>query len=576
MAEIVFDEQTIKYVALFQDLTRTTVVDCVDAGDKLIFVVKEGDIGKAIGKKGENIAKLKRLINKDIHVVEYSEHPDKFVANVFRNFDVKSVQIEQRGDVVHVTVTTVGVLMAGIDSRIVIVGLPQVAASLGADAEQAIWITQAYVLGSTVALLLIGRISDIVGRVKLYTSGFAVFTVGSLLTSLAVDPAQVIAFRAIQGLGSAILFTNSAAMIVDATPADELGLSLGINQVAFRMGSMAGLTLSGIILSVLDWRALFYVNVPIGIFGTAWAHFRLREIGTLERGAPIDWGGFAAFTVFIMSLLLALTLAAYGVAETRTVAVLFAVSVVGLGLFVVLERRHPHPLLDLKLLRIREFTGGVVPQLLNAIAVRPGLLPLSLHFPPLLRQSPLTTGLLMIPLDIATLAAGPLSGRLSDKYGHLPFTTSGLAVISLSLFLFSTTDESTPYSHLVAYMLLFGAGLGFLASPNISSIMASVPPERRGIASGFRATFFNVGYTISLNLAILITTFNVPYALVTQIIQSVNPAGISVADRILFAQGIKTTYLWLAGINTLAILPSLLRGGRANRRAPVPSAVAEP
>src|SRR5881398_2353671 len=193
--------------------------------------------------------------------------------------------------------------MAGIDSRIVIVGLPQVASSLGADAEQAIWITQAYVLGSTVALLLIGRISDIVGRVKLYTSGFAVFTV-------------------------------SAAMIVDATPADELGLSLGINQVAFRMGSMAGLTLSGIILSFLDWRALFYVNVPIGIFGTAWARFRLRELGKLERGAPIDWGGFAAFTVFIFSLLLALTVAAYGVGEVATVSILLAVSFVSLGVFV--------------------------------------------------------------------------------------------------------------------------------------------------------------------------------------------------------------------------------------------------
>src|SRR5438477_10823401 len=218
--------------------------------------------------------------------------------------------------------------MAGLDSRIVIVGLPQVAASLHADAEQAIWITQAYCLGSTEALRLIGRIADIVGRVKLYTSGFEVFTVGSLLTSLAVNPAQEIAFRAIQGLGSAILFTNSAAMIVDATPSQELGLSLGINQVAFRMGSMAGLTLSGIILSFLDWRALFYVNVPIGIFGTAWARLRLREVGKLERGAPIDWGGFAAFTVFIMGLLLALTLAAYGVAETAAVVVLFAVAMV--------------------------------------------------------------------------------------------------------------------------------------------------------------------------------------------------------------------------------------------------------
>src|SRR5206468_7328307 len=230
------------------------------------------------------------------------------------------------------------------------------------------------------------------------------FTVGSLLTSLAVNPPEVIAFRAIQGLGSAILFTNSAAMIVDATPPQELGLSLGINQVAFRMGSMAGLTVSGTSLSFLDWRALFYVNVPIGIFGTAWAHFRLREIGKLERGAPIDWGGFAAFTVFITSLLLGLTLAAYGVAETRVAVTLLLLSFTSLAVFVALERRHPHPLLDLKLLRIREFTGGVLAQLLNAIAFGAVLLLLSLYFQLVLDQSPLMTGLLILPLDIATLA----------------------------------------------------------------------------------------------------------------------------------------------------------------------------
>src|SRR2546428_1254241 len=463
--------------------------------------------------------------------------------------------------------------MAGIDSRIVIVGLPQVAASLRADAEQAIWITQSYVLGSTVALLLVGRISDIVGRVKLYTSGFAVFTVGSLLTSLALDPAQVIAFRAIQGLGSAILFTNSAAMIVDATPSHELGLSLGINQVAFRMGSMAGLTVSGVILSILDWRALFYINVPIGIFGTAWAHFRLREIAKLDRGAPIDWVGFVSFTGFIMALLLGLTLAAYGVAEARTVDALLAFSFASLAVFAYVEHHSPHPLLDLRLLRIREFTGGVVAQLLNAIAFGAVLLPLSLYFQLVLGLSPLASGILILPMDVATLACGPLSGRLSDKYGHVPFTTTGLAVISLSLFLFSTTDASTPYSHLIVYIILFGAGLGFFASPNISSIMGSVPAERRGIASGFRATFFNVGYTVSLNLAILITTFTVPYALVTRILSSGDPSTISAADRLLFAQGIRSTYLWLAGLNTLAILPSLLRGRRATRREPaVPAA----
>ncbi len=456
--------------------------------------------------------------------------------------------------------------MAGLDSRIVVVGLPQVAGSLHADAEQAIWITQAYVLGSTVALLLFGRISDIMGRVKLYTSGFAVFTVGSALTSLAANPAEVIAFRAVQGLGAAILFSNSAAIIVDATPAAELGLSLGINQVAFRMGSMAGLTASGIILSFLDWRALFYVNVPIGIFGTAWAHFRLRDMAKVERGAPIDWGGFAAFSVFILSLLLGLTIAAYGVAEMTTVLGLLVLSALALAVFVFLERRHPHPLLDLKLLRIREFTGGVVAQLLNAIAFGAVLLLLSLYFQLVLNKSPLEAGLLIIPTDIATLIAGPLSGRLSDRYGHLPFTTVGLAVISLALLLFSTTDASTPYPLLVVDMMLLGGGLGLFASPNISSIMGSVPPERRGIASSFRATFFNVGYTISLNLAILIMTFTVPYAIITRIISS-SPVGISPTDRFLFEQGIKTTYLWLAAINTVAILPSFLRGRGAKRAA---------
>ena len=473
------------------------------------------------------------------------------------------------------TVTTVGVLMAGIDSRIVIVGLPQVATSIGADAESAIWITQAYVLGSTVALLLIGRLSDIIGRVKIYTSGFAVFTVGSLLTSLAVNPAMMIAFRGLQGLGSGIMFTNSAAIITDATPQNELGFSLGINQVAFRVGAMTGLTLSGLILTFLDWRALFYVNIPIGMVGTLWAHRRLREAGRPERGTPMDWAGFATFTTGIASLLLALTTAAYGIAERGIAVTLLTVAAVSLAAFVLVERRAPHPLLDLRLLRIREFMGGSIAQLLNAIAFGAVLLLMSLYLQLVRDLSPLNVGLLFIPLDITTIILGPLSGRLSDRYGHLPFTTGGLGLVSLSLFLLSTLDISTPYPVVVLHLVIFGAGLGIFASPNISSIMGSVPPERRGVASGLRATFFNVGFTISLNLAVLLMTLSVPYSLVTQILTSGNPAGIPPADRVLFAAGLQKTFLALAAVNTVAILPSFLRGrrARANREASTGSAV---
>lgn len=459
--------------------------------------------------------------------------------------------------------TTVGVIMSGIDSRIVIIGLPQVAAALNANAEQAIWITQAYVLGSTVALLLIGRVSDILGRVRIYTSGFGVFTVGSLLVSISVDPNQVIIFRFIQGLGSAILFTNSAAMIVDATPDNELGYFLGINQVAFRMGAMAGLTLSGIILTVFfDWRALFYINVPIGIFGTLWARGKLKEIARLEKGAPIDWWGFAAFTVFISALLLALTLAAYGVVEDWLVAGLTVVIVVSLAAFAYLELHHKYPLLDLKLLRIREFSGGVVAQLLNAVAFGAVLLLLSIYFQQIKDQSALIAGLIMIPLDVTTVILGPLSGKLSDKYGHLPFTTGGLLIVSLSLFLFATTDVDTPLVLLIIYMMIFGTGMGIFASPNMSSIMGAVPSERRGIASAFRATFFNVGFVISLNLAILIMTFAIPFNEVSAIIAAANPLGISLTDKLRFAAALRNAYVWMAVINTIAIVPSMLRGRR--------------
>ncbi len=459
--------------------------------------------------------------------------------------------------------TTVGVIMSGIDSRIVIVGLPKVASALGANAEQDIWITQSYVLGSTIALLLIGRISDVVGRVRIYTYGFAVFTAGSLLVSIALDPNQVIVFRFIQGLGSAILFTNSAAMIVDATPENELGYFLGINQVAFRMGAMAGLTVSGIILTVfVDWRALFYINIPIGIFGTWWARRKLREVAKLEKGAPMDWAGFASFTVFISALLLALTYAAYEDQASPFVIALSVVSVVALVAFIILERRTRYPLLDLHLLRIREFSGGVVAQLLNAVSFGAVLLLLSIYIQQIQDQSALITGLIMIPLDITTVLLGPLSGRLSDKYGHLPFTTGGLAIVSLSLFLFATTGVNTGLPELIVYMMIFGTGLGIFASPNMSSIMGAVPSDRRGIASAFRATFFNVGFVISLNLAILIMTLTMPFDRVSTIIAATDPGALLAAEKDQFVAALRNAYLWMAVINTIAIVPSMLRGRR--------------
>jgi len=465
------------------------------------------------------------------------------------------------------TVTTVGVLMSGIDSRIVVIGLPTVAAALKADAEQAIWFTQAYTIGSTVALLFLGRVSDMYGRVKVYNVGFAIFTVGSLLTSLSPSPTFFILSRIFQGLGSAALFSNSAAIITDAFPRGELGTALGMNSVAFRAGSMFGLTLSGLILAFLDWRFLFYVNIPVGIFGTLWAHMRLHEQNQPEKKAPMDWGGFFTFTCFISSLLLSLTTAAYGIGESELTGGLAAVSAASLVLFVWVERKRATPLLDLSLLRIREFTGAVSAQLINSMAWGAFLLLISLYLQLVKGFAPLQAGVSIIPFDLVMLLFAPLSGRLSDRHGTRPFATAGLAVFSASLLAMSTLSPDTSYLTLLGFLLVGGAGMGLFNSPNMSSVMGSVPAHRRGVASGFRATFFNIGFVLSFNIVILVLTLYLPYGLITQIISSEGAVNTITADAARFAGALDKVFLVLAVINTVAIVPSLLRGGRVEQEA---------
>jgi len=474
------------------------------------------------------------------------------------------------------TVTTVGVLMSGIDSRIVVIGLPTVAASLGADAEQAIWFTQAYVIGSTVALLFLGRVSDIYGRVRVYNIGFAIFTAGSLITSLSPSPDFFIAARIFQGLGSAALFSNSAAIITDAFPHGELGTALGINSVAFRAGSMFGLTLSGLILAFFDWRYLFYVNIPVGIFGTVWAHARLREQSKPERSSAVDWAGFVAFTSFITFLLLGLTFAAYGFGDTLLFVSFFLLSIVSLFFFVRYERRHAAPLLDFSLLRIKEFTGAVTAQLINAMAWGAFILLISLYLQLVKGLSPLQAGLAIVPFDISMLLFTPVSGRMSDRFGTRPFATAGLCVVTASLLTMSTLAPDTPYSTLLVFLLIGGAGMGLFTSPNMSSVMGSVPSHRRGVASAFRATFFNIGFVLSFNIVILVLTFYLPYGLITQIIVSQGLMTTISTNAARFSGALDNVFVVLAVINTIAIIPSVLRGRRIEPEHAAERTFAEP
>ncbi len=461
--------------------------------------------------------------------------------------------------------------MVGLDTRIVIIGLPQVSQQLGANIEQAIWITQAYVLTNTLTLSIIGRLGDIFGRVKIYTYGFALFTVGSALTSFGQNPTEVIIFRGIQGVGAALVFTNSIAIATDSAPRNQLGLFLGINQIAFRAGALLGLTLSGLILSFFDWRALFYINIPIGIFGTFWARRQLQETALLDKDRHIDWVGFTLFTAFLFCLMVGLTYGAYGTNGLTTSYVLLASAAALIVVFLLYERRADCPLIYLRVFRIREVSGGLFALLFNIITWTGVLLLLSLQFQLVENLSPLQAGLRILPFEIAFLAVGPLSGRLADKYGQSQFTITGLVLTSIALFLFSTTNATTPYFGLSIYMVLLGVGTGLFVAPNLRAVMSSVPPERRGIGSALFTLFLNIGLTVSLNLAVLVMSFTAPYNLITQIITATNPQSIPAGGIALFLASLKNTYFTFAIINTFAIIPAVIGGriGKAQTDGPL-------
>jgi EmrB/QacA subfamily drug resistance transporter len=268
---------------------------------------------------------------------------------------------------VVLSVTTVGIFMAGLDMRIVLIGLPTIAKSLQADLETVLWVTQGYQIAITIGLLSLGRFTDMFGRVKIYSLGFAIFTVGSGLCVLAQNGEQLIIFRVIQGMGGAMLIANSAALITDATPTQELGFALGVNQIALTLGAVLGLTVGGVLVGTTGWRAIFTLNIPIGIFGTLWAHFRLKEISQREKHSGFDYPGLFLFTTSLTSLLLAISLVTMTSISQIEATILSSISLLTFLLFLYLEPRRAEPLLDMRLFKIRLFSAGNVSQLLYSL-----------------------------------------------------------------------------------------------------------------------------------------------------------------------------------------------------------------
>jgi MFS family permease len=419
--------------------------------------------------------------------------------------------------------TTLGVLMATIDLSIMLIALPDIFRGIHinplapGNTFYLLWMILSFMVVTSVLVVSLGRLGDMYGRVRMYNLGFVVYTFFSLLLTITwlsgtAAALWLVIMRVFQGVGAALLLANSTAILTDAFPEDQRGTAIGINQVAGISGSFIGLVLGGV-LAPINWRLIFLVSVPFGLFGTVWAYRKLREVPRRST-ARLDWPGNVTFALGLIAIMVGIT---YGIQpydhSTMGWTSPFVLGCIGGGVallaaFAVIERRVADPMFRLALFKIRAFTAGSLSSFLSAVG-RGGLmfiliiwlqgiwLPLHGYS---FSQTPLWAGIYMLPLTAGFLLAGPTSGYLSDRYGSRPFASGGMIVAAGSFLLLEMLPVDFSYAVFGPILLLNGLAMGAFAAPNRAGVMNSLPPQHRGVGSGMNSTFQNSAQVLSIGI----------------------------------------------------------------------------
>lgn len=475
--------------------------------------------------------------------------------------------------------TTLGTLLATINASIVLISLPAIFRGIGlnplapGNVSYLLWMLMGYLVVTAVLVVPFGRLGDMLGRVRIYNLGFAVFTVAAV--ALSFDPFHLgggavwlIGWRVLQGVGGAMLMASSSAILTDAFPSNQRGMALGVNMVAAVAGSFLGLLIGGF-LSEWNWKAIFWVGVPIGILGTVWSYRSLRELGVRTPGR-IDWAGTLTFGVGLTVLLIGITygIQPYGESTTGWTNP-WVLGAIGSGVallvaFCFVELRVSAPMVNIRLFRSASFGMGNLAGLMSSVG-RGGLqfmliiwlqgiwLPLHGYS---FESTPLWAGIYMLPMTVGFLIAGPLAGSLSDRFGARPFTVGGMLLMAATFVALVLIPVNFDYWLFALLVFLNGLGGGIFTAPNTASIMSSVPPAERGAASGVRATFFNAGSSLSIGVFFSLMIVGLAHTLPGVMSSGLQAQGVaaSVADDVAGLPPVGSLFAAFLGYNPIAEL----------------------
>jgi EmrB/QacA subfamily drug resistance transporter len=405
--------------------------------------------------------------------------------------------------------TSLGMLLAATNSGTLIIALPDLERSLHASLLALVWVILAYLIAATVLVLMAGRLSDLFGRKRAYVGGFLVFALASLGAGFSTDATVLIVWRILQGIGSAFLFANAAALVTDAFPKDQLGLAMGANTMVAAIGLVLGPVLGGALVAI-SWQWVFWFNVPLALVGAAWGALILRELAKPDTVRGFDVLGTSTFVLGLTGLVLGVSRGGLSGWNDPVVLGGLAVAAVLLPLWVLIESRSRAPMLDLKIFKSRLFAAASAAAFINGLTRFALMFLFVFYFQGAQGNSPIEAGIKLIPLALGMLIASPLAGMYADRHGSRALAAAGMLLGAVGLAGMTTLTVGSPYLQSGLWLMVVGVGSGMFNSPNTAAMMGSVPAQRRGIAAGARTLLQNTGAVLSIAFVLAIVTSAVP------------------------------------------------------------------